>query len=409
VARLRQAKIGDNWGSYYSLLYITTHDSDWVERNDSFQIGNVVTPQILNISFDYSLQENGKHCCNGPEDPRLYRDEKGHLCVSFNMQISLGGATQRRTHIHDLSTGLTRVVIFTQNPEHIHQKNWAPLVLRKQSYFLYDLNGTKFLECTGSNCGLIKEYASTIYLSSVRGGTPFVEVLPGVFLAFVFRHDPSGSYRPILVLLTVQNKRIESVQLRRMTGLLEFQHPNQTTVKVAIPASIPKFDLDNDWMELTLYFEDQFNFVFKVSGIKRFVEDALDQEKPFLGYSIDMLLPASFKTHKTSITANAIRLNTEKTEYKMCGPSIKYSDFNHLATGISARYVYKHWRLNPKNYLCHPNIFAKIRANGKSVVVKVTDLCHSCDYNQIAISNAAFRELKLTKENSTVEWNYVVT
>ena len=342
----------------HSVLYLTTHDHEWTERaNTPFRVSNVtVTPCVLNIPFGRERRPESRRALFlspttgipswrerrsiGPEDPRLFFDEHGHLSVAFNMKLN--NTRQRRMHIIDLHTGEISLLQLANSSEAetvVKEKNWGPLLVttsvhrhQKQQqqppaklYFVRNMNGLQMVECgtERSSCRSVNKsvdaWQSSITplmhnssVSQFRVGPAFERWMPDYYFTFVYMHfasvnEVNAVYRPCLVVVHVPDGEAQRAETVYFSDMVDFWPWNKTRqARIMFATSIARIERASDTLNVLVLVNDWFNGVYRVNGVLRLVADVVDKHR-----------------HRKLQTSayNRARLVLEQTERSLSGVS----------------------------------------------------------------------------------------
>ena len=252
---------------FSSVLYLTTHSEDnWKEGLRRFRIGSFYGPGILPIPIDMSVWQN-----KGPEDPRIFRNEHGDICIVFNMHSE----GKRRIHLFNLKTEKLTKFDSSVLPQGQIQKNWAPIKIAGKFYYVYSYTPLRLMDCSDSgNCTIVAG-SPVDNFGALRPGTPFIEVIEGIYLGFIFIHSSKHYYRPILSVLRVDSGNPKTLRQIYRTGILKFTNSAFSNARIMIASSIPRIDFERNFIEVTVFFEDKDCYAFRLSGIKEFLQQAI--------------------------------------------------------------------------------------------------------------------------------------
>ena len=299
---------------YHSVLYLTTHDKNWKERRDSkYKVGQFIAPCVLNIDFetefdlDPQIAIRNNRTEAGPEDPRMFVDENGHISIAFNMKIK---NMRRRMHILDLNTGkLSKLVFEATNRDTSvligmspFEKNWGPLVIGRKLYFVHNLRHLQLLHCDSerkSSCYFVKKANNLHQLSPLpdadtmkdvsryRIGPPLVEIVPEFYVTFGFIHlrflGVRLVYRPCLIVVHVPDgdaSQARSIYFSEVFNLWPSNKTHETyQPKIVMVTSIASIDRERDLSTVIVLFNDELSAVFEMRGMLRLVESVADKYK----------------------------------------------------------------------------------------------------------------------------------
>ena len=254
---------------FSSVLYVTTHSEDgWKERADKFKIGSFCGPGILPIPIDMTVNR-----CKGPEDPRIYRNEHDNICISFNMHSN----DRRRIYIYNLNDGKLTKFDSPILPTDELQKNWAPIKIADKIFYLYSYDPLRLMDCTEpDNCTIVND-DSIQPIGPLRSASSFTEVVKGIYFGFVFYHAEGEHYRPFLSVLEVDSGIPNSIRQIYLSEALEFKNSSFVDPKILIACSIARIDLDGNFMDVTVFFEDKECCAYRLSGVKEFLQLAREE------------------------------------------------------------------------------------------------------------------------------------
>ena len=446
-----------------SVLYATTFDSNWNELDEPFTYGpkeGMQAPGIVPISF--FLMDKAKiledkidipYHYVGPEDPRLYRNPQGHICLVFNM---LTPKYIRRIHHFNLTLGKIEIydskTLFPRDKVRA-QKNWIPLMIGGKTAWLYDYVDFKLLDCSvATNVRFIKPTSSVTHKSALRGGSAFVHVGEDYYLSFSYVHDHLSRYRPKFVL--VQGDSFENARVVKSSGELELPFLGNVDylVKGAIMnTSAKEAKMNTATKEAIIYTstkEAKMNTAInypimntainypimntastntlqgttQISPLKASqISDSTSTPPPriIIGTSIARLdlsqdlivvnaffedkfnwsfelkgikqfMPAStIDLHSTSRVGNLYLLSTELRDSGTCGPKCSFASWDDMVAGLPGV-------SGPNHHLCSPNVHVEVInvESGEKIVAKVADSCHKCrTANDISLSPLAVERL----------------
>ena len=217
------------------------------------------------------------------------------------------------------------------------QKNWAPLVYGRETFFVYNhIDPIALVQCameTGCCTFPTGHHDSFRDIANMRGGTPYIPFSTtangAYYVAFTYYHNPfQDSYRPVLAVAFVavlqassgfgsanqsirRGYRRDDCGVERHRALNSFDlnvapvkmcgssnhlksHPSAATVgivkpiyysqniefpdyspRILIPVSIARWDLVSDFMELVLNVEDDTSPVYAVRGVAAHVKKVI--------------------------------------------------------------------------------------------------------------------------------------
>ena len=250
---------------FNSVLYITSHSKHWEERKEEFTVGSFTGPALLKVPF-----KPFTFGCDGPEDPRIFWNGSGELCIIFNM-LTPGG--HRKMHVYNLSSLSMQVLHSPEIPNEQVQKNWVPFLIENNIYYIYSADSLSLLECK-ELCRFVRGQSNTA-IGPVRSGSPLIEVLRGVYIGLSFTHSKNHYYRPLISLFKIDNGDVKSLRLIYQSDVLQIPYLHNKTPRIIIPTSIARINIKKDTMDITVFFDDCDCYVCTIKGIKSMLKESL--------------------------------------------------------------------------------------------------------------------------------------
>jgi beta-1,2-mannosyltransferase len=293
-----------------SYLYAELYDSQWRPIVHTYTFKNYGTfPRVLDIA-----QPNSTQVYQGTEDPRLVRDADGNVLVMFNMDTG----THRKIHVHNINLHTTvpltpyvsggKPGVFETPDELPTEKNWSPHIYDNQLHVTYTWRPLQVLRCTElekGKCDKIQgERKKGENVTPMHGGSQSMpldpEKYPGLYVSFPRSKTDCACgpvYRPHLALF---HQTDHESRLLYVSSPLSFHQTGFTpnlmdeyltcgNARVLHISSIIRWNLDlgdseceeeeEDWVEVAVDVQDENNFVFRVEGVGKVIQDVMKEIK----------------------------------------------------------------------------------------------------------------------------------
>ena len=228
---------------------------------------------------------------DGPSDPRIF-SFKNRLYLTFDMLN--GWNDYHHFYMWDYTEErLIKFRIFENGKElplQDWEKNWSPLVLDGELYFIYGLDPLVVLKCNTSGlCDVVyrqKVDPNRRIHHYLRGGTPYVVYKFPYFITFAHSHTHCDGdkrmYRAHFVVLSVE----PTFRIVYVSDSLQF-HP-KVMGRRALPFFFPCFDSyvfpvsinlrGQDIVDFGAHLNDNESIVLRVQGIKRTFDQVIVED-----------------------------------------------------------------------------------------------------------------------------------
>ncbi|KAL7747457.1 Beta-mannosyltransferase 1 [Sorochytrium milnesiophthora] len=286
-----------------SHIYLQAWDSEFRPKALRYEINDeavVVVPKRGRIVKMVDITPG--EWWSGPEDARMHLDNRGHIILTFNMQIPGG------THpywSYNLTDG--NLIHLKIEQEGQFQKNWAPFTLGDELHFVHSFSPLRTLHCDRRNGTCTPEIGvGTTGVSWLRGGTPFRQYRDTNFFVGIARTAidcPRGCgrvYRPNIVVMQAPPVNpatgrpdsykdmdvlyvSEPIDFHRVPLNPPFVEPGHPEVcgSYMLPCGFHRWDLstvdkamDEAYVEVSI--NDSANVMVKFSGLEQIVVDVIE-------------------------------------------------------------------------------------------------------------------------------------